>query len=116
MDGDCIRQRLHPATMRSAQLCGGREPTPLFSGIGVGSTLHLLKEREQGVWRVVATQARCRLFEPREGLFFHGKIGFDVAVGSVRAFMPEPQGDDVEGDPRLQQMHCGRVPAISLKI
>jgi len=52
-----------------------------------------------------APKRRC---QSAEGPLLHGEVRFEVAVRGGGAFVPEPEGDHREVDPRLQQVHgCG---------
>src|SRR5262245_15694290 len=42
-------------------------------------------------------------------LLLHGKVGFEIHVRGLNAFMPEPECNGGDVDPCLQQMHGGRV-------
>lgn len=42
-------------------------------------------------------------------LLLHGKVGFEIHVCGLNAFMSEPERNGGDVDPCLQQMHGGRV-------
>ena len=44
-----------------------------------------------------------------ERLLFHPDVDFGIAIGGVEADMAEPTPDDVDVDPRFQEMHRGSV-------
>ena len=48
--------------------------------------------------------------------FLHCQVRLDVAVRCVRTLVAEPERDNVERDPGLKKVHCGRVSAISAEI
>ena len=60
--------------------------------------LQPLQEAKQGVRRTIAAHASLRFIESSKRLLLHRKIGLDVAMSGVGAFVPEPQRDHVEGD------------------
>ena len=52
----------------------------------------------------------CGLGQPPKALLLHLKIGFDVAMGREWMGVAQKEGDNLEGDARLEHSHGGRMP------
>ena len=48
-------------------------------------------------------------------IFHHRKIRFDVSVGRLDTLMAEPKGDHGRVHSRLEQVHRGGMPTMSLE-
>ena len=68
-----------------------------------------VEEGEDGVGGVVAKSSGRGLLQSFKRALLHGEVCFDVAVCGSRTFVAEPEGDDGDVDPGLQQVHRGRV-------
>jgi hypothetical protein len=65
--------------------------------------LKSLQELHEGIGSAVAQKPRVGRLEPSQGLFLHRQIRLDIAMSRSRAFMAEPERDQVEGNSGLQQ-------------